>query len=331
MNHDTDGLQMMAREISAQPKALSAALVPLAEAAAILALDPKRPVWIAGAGQSFAAVRTVAGLFREHGFDVRALSAAELLWQSPPEPGDTAVLLSLSGNTPRTVEAMVRARSRRARTIAVTVDPEAALARGAEQTLLLPVPLLHRGTPPTLDHTMALLALALLGGTGRDLCRRAIDRLDAAFAPLATQASAVVEAISTGSRFHFLGNGPALGSASYGALTMQLAGLDASAGEAEEITHGAARAMRPGDHAILLGDGGAADQRTAILADGLARLGLTVSRAGFAAPDRLSAAFEAALWCQLLALAIVRRRGLALTTRADIAEVERDWRGWLSP
>ncbi|MCF3936196.1 SIS domain-containing protein [Acuticoccus sp. M5D2P5] len=322
----------MAREVSIQPKALGAALPLLLDAAAMLAVENTRPVWITGADARTAGL-CVAGLFRDGGFDVRPTFAADILWHNAPRPGETLIALSHGGRTRRTIEALAVARTRRARTIALTTDAESPLARLAEQVLLLPLPARTDTHPAALGMMMTVLALAVLARTPQETCADAIDRLDQAYAPFAREAAPVAAGLKADGRCVFLATGPALGLADYGANLARRAGVDAMALEAESATHCAAHAFRAGDHAVLLGDGSAADARTAALGAGLRRLGLSVSRAGFSPANRLAALFEAALWCQLLSLTLATRRGTDLAGPHDgvAAEVQREWLAWEAP
>jgi fructoselysine-6-P-deglycase FrlB-like protein len=319
----------MEREIAAQPEVLAAVAPVLAATAPVLGRDGD--VWIAGCGDGLFAAETVARFGREAGYRVRPVSAAALLWDWSPAPGDVCVALSVSGGTARTVEAVAAARAAGARTLALTVAAESALARAADETLALPYTPITRATPHSLDHAVMLAALAALLGADADLLAssaRIVAAADLAFAEAATQAAA---AIPADGRFFFIGCGSALGTAGYGAAKLHEAGgLVAMAQEGENVAHGANFVMRPGDHAVLLGDGGPGDRRTRGLRPGLERLGLTVSEAGFDR-DPFAAMFETALWCQRLCLAVAEARGLDVTRPGGdgpAAAVQRDWFAW---
>jgi len=323
----TESQALMAREIAAQPEILTAAIDPLLEAAAALTPPGPRQTWVFGCGDGLYAGESLTRVASILGVRLRPLSAAAMLWEVTPGRGDLAVGVSISGGTARTVEALERAREAGASTLALTVKPESSLGRAAEAVLTLPYEPISRKTPHSLDHTMTLLALAALMGAPR-------ASLEAAIAALAEALDAMTEAaarIPHEGRFHFLGCGGALGAARYGAAKMHEAGgLPAAAEEGENVAHGALFTMRPGDHAVLLGDGGPGDQRTRALRPGLERLGLGVSEAGF---DRtpLVAAFETALWCQVLCLAVARAKGLDVTRPGGdgpAAAVQADWFAW---
>ena len=322
---------LMAREIGAQPELLARAIGPLVAAAAPLVPAPGTTLWICGCGDGLFAGETMARVAREAGIAIRPVSAAALLWETDTMPGDSCVAVSISGATVRTVEAAVRARADGAQVIAVTVNADSPLARAADRTLQLPYTPITRATPHSLDHMMTLMALAALCGLGSDALRAAVDTLAAADAAMRSEAERVAAGLAREGRFFLLGCGSALGAAGYGAAKLQEAGgLPAFALEAENVAHGALFMMRRGDHAILLGDGGPGDRRTAALADGLDRLGLGVSTAGLGRPA-LAAAFETALWAQHLTLAVAENFDLDVTRPGgdgSAAAVQSDWFTW---
>jgi fructoselysine-6-P-deglycase FrlB-like protein len=322
---------LMAREISAQPDILRALLEPVAAAASAQRLPRDRDVWIFGCGDGLYAGLSVAHLARQGGYRPRAVSSAELLWDAEPRPGDPCIGLSISGGTRRTVEAMARARSLGAWTLAVTIRPDSDLARAAEATLTLPYEPITRKTPHSLDHAVSLLALALLFGTGREEAAAEIGRLGGTIEAMGSAAAAVAAALDPGARIFLLGSGAARGAAEYGAAKLHEAGgVVGMALEAENGCHGANFVMRRGDHAVLLGAGGPGDRRTADLRPGLERLGLSVSEAGFRRTP-FGALFETAIWCQCLCLALARERGLDVTAPGaggDAAAVQAEWFAW---
>jgi fructoselysine-6-P-deglycase FrlB-like protein len=274
----------------------------------------------------------MARVGREAGLEVRPVSAAAMLWEVTPRSGDVCAALSISGSTARTVEAAARAGAAGATVVAITVNPESALARAADgRALCLPYTPITRATPHSLDHTMTLLALCALVGLDGAALREAVRALAAADRPMRREAERIAADLPRTARFFALGCGSALGSAGYAAAKLHEAGgLPAFAFEGENVAHGAHFVMRPGDHAMLFGDGGPGDRRTAALADGLHRLGLGVSRAGLGRPP-LVAAFEAALWAQHLTLAVAEAFDLDVTRPGGdgpAAAVQSDWFAW---
>jgi fructoselysine-6-P-deglycase FrlB-like protein len=328
-----DSRALMAREIAAQPSVLAGAGGPLVAAAAPLAPASGVTLWICGCGDGLYAGETMARIGCQAGLAVRAVSAAAMLWDAAPQPGDVCAAVSISGGTARTVEAAARARAAGARVVAVTASATSALARVADGTLRLPYEPISRQTPHSLDHTIALLALAALFGLGTGALHAAVEALAAADEPMRAEAERVVAGLSRDARFFCLGSGSALGAAGYAAAKLHEAGgLPAFALESENVAHGANFMMRPGDHATLCGDGGPGDRRTAALTDGLRRLGLSVATAGLDRP-LLAAAMETALWAQRLTLAVAGAFDLDVTRPGGdglAAAVQSEWFAWRS-
>ena len=265
-----DSRALMAREIDAQPEVLAQAIEPLVAAAASLAASTSGTFWIFGCGDGLYAGESMARVGRECGLRVRPVSAASMLWDNDPAPGDVCAALSISGGTARTVEAAERARAAGARVVAVTVNADSALARAADATLALPYQPISRATPHSLDHTMTLLALGALLGLPATALRAAVAAVAAEDAPMRKAAERIAAGLSRDARFFFLGCGSALGSAGYAAAKLhESGGLAAFVLESENVAHGAQFMMRPSDHATLIGDGGPGDHRTAALAEGL--------------------------------------------------------------
>jgi fructoselysine-6-P-deglycase FrlB-like protein len=330
----TEGRALMRRELDAQPAILSDAAEALSKAAAGMRLPEGGRVWVGGCGDGLFAAQAMARALRGGGRDVRPTSAAEMLWDAGICTGDTVIGISISGSTRRTVEAIATAAELGARTLAVTLKPDGALAQAADDMLLLPFEPISRAIPHGLDYHVTLLALAALvgdvpGAAVRELfARRTGAALD--------EARAIAAGLGRQARFVFLGGGAALGSAGYGAAKLHEAGgLPAWAFEAENFAHGAQYMLRPGDHVVLCGAGGRADARTLAMGGGLERLGVTVGHAGFEeGDDPLLAALGAGLACQTLCLAVAEAWELDVTDPAGGSgadEVQRDWFNWTAP
>lgn len=248
--------------------------------------------------------------------------------------GDTVMAISISGSTRRTVEALASARDRGARTIAITIDADSALARASASTLVLPYTPISRAIPHGLDYHVTLLALAALAGPLGDLDAGRLFAQETPDALARTEAAAA--ALAPESRFVFLGGGAARGTAAFAAAKMHEAGgLPAWSFEAENFGHGAHFMLRPGDHVTLFGAGGPGDPRTRALANGLRRLGCEVAEAGFVTPDApnatLRAALLGALHAQAFCLAVAERFDLEVTDPArggPASDVQKDWFGW---
>ncbi|TDL81643.1 SIS domain-containing protein [Palleronia sediminis] len=325
---------LMQRELDEQPVILGAAADALSKAASRLRIRKDRPVWIGGCGDSLFAAQSMVRHFRQHGYDMRPVSAADMLWDAPVGADDTVVGISISGSTRRTVEAISDAAARGAHTLAITLKPESDLARAAAGILPLPYTPISRAIPHGLDYHITLLALAALCAPLDGPAIRGI--FDDSTGQLAENARSIAARMPSDGRFFFLGIGAALGSANFGAAKMHEAGgLPAWSFESENFAHGAQFMLRPGDHVILCGGGGPADARTKAMRAGLERLGVSVGTAGLDGRDEppLSTALRAALALQTLCLAVAEARDLNVADPARgsaAAEVQRDWFGWSS-
>ncbi|MGB3642975.1 MAG: SIS domain-containing protein [Mesorhizobium sp.] len=248
---------MMKREIEAQGELL-AQVQPQLAARADEMTPPAGRVFVGGCGDSAFAPRALCGVFEALGQPFQPRTSMELASFTRFKAGDCVVLSSISGGTKRTVEAAEVARSAGARTIAVTCNADSALAKVADETMLLPYQPLSRKTPHTLDYTVTLLALV-------ELARRFSGRpvaavkpvLDAVPQTLSLTRQAAVSAVAgyrPGTKIVVLGAGPDLGSAEYGAAKFHEAGgLIAIAAETENFVHGMNFILEPQDTVIALG------------------------------------------------------------------------------
>ena len=329
-----EGRALMRRELDEQPELLGGIADALGHEAEGLRPPAGSRVWAGGCGDSLFAAEALAPLFRTAGYGFRAASAAEMLWDGEIAAGDTVVLISISGSTRRTVEALGRAREAGATTVAVTINPDSALAAEADATLRLPYTPVSRAIPHGLDYQVTLLSLAALAGpVAPDVGALFRDETG----PARTRAEACAGRLGPDTRFVFLGGGAAArGTAAFAAAKLHEAGgLPAWSFEAENFGHGAQFMLTPGDVVGLFGSGGPADSRTRALSAGLERLGCDVIEAGFAGevaqPDPLSAALVGGLQAQALCLAVADRLDLDVMNPARGRggdAVQRDWFGW---
>jgi fructoselysine-6-P-deglycase FrlB-like protein len=173
----------MLREIREQPGVLART----AEAArdfvrdAGLAVPEGGRVILAGCGDMDFSARAAAGLARlarpEASGSIRACNSMEMRWEDASlTDRDLVIVASFSGMTPRSVEALLRARSRGARVVAVTGNPQSKLAEKAHEILFLPTGPVeelgrhayggyHANVPQTKTYTAALMAELHLAGS----------------------------------------------------------------------------------------------------------------------------------------------------------------------
>ena len=345
MNETTN--EPMRREIAAQPEHLARVLPELRRRAAALDVAGDR-VLAGGCGDSHFAAMAMAGVFRAAGLAFAPATAMELVAYRDIGPADIVVPISISGATRQTVHAAAMARRRAGRVIAVTGDPDSALAAAADATLTLPVGPTSRATPHTLDYSATLMALAvmaerLVGRTNPDL-EDVASRFAAALESCRPVAAALAAKVSERSKYFFLGAGPSLGTALYAAAKFHEAGgLVAIGAEIENFIHGMNFMIEPGDLVCLFAQDDVARRRAATLADGLVELTAQVCTVGLPArtitpaiepglADDAVAPFVGAALPQTLALAVADRLGLAVDRpragrpRGEIyLEVQRAW------
>ncbi len=282
--------ELMLREMESQPADLARALVDLRRQAA--ALDLRRPekVVLTGSGDSGFAAAAVELAFT-HALErpVWALPSASASRYGLGRIEGLTVVISVSGEVRRTIEAAMAARNAGGRVVAITAGANSSLAGLADAALVMPEPI-SRSTPHTRDYTMTLLALLVLlealSGTPipeldvwpqqiDDLLRRSIHwagRLAETFA-------------SDDAPVGFLGMGPDRGTAAYGALKFWEAGGSAAWwDDLEEFGHGSQLVARPGQLAVLFACGPARG-RAHEMRDGLERMGLSPSVVGDRALD----------------------------------------------
>jgi len=336
IEHDrTRGRQLMRRELDEQTAILAALAPALDAAAADLRPAPGSRVWAGGCGDSLFAAEALAAHFRDAGHAFGAASAAEMLWDGRVAEGDTVIAVSISGSTRRTVEALAAARAAGARTLAVTIAAQSALARAADGTLVLPYTPVSRAIPHGLDYHVTLLALAALAGPLGGFDAGAV--FDRETPEAVARAKAATAGLSPEARFFFLGGGAAArGTAAFAAAKLHEAGgVPAWSFEAENFGHGAQFMLREGDVVGLFGSGGPADGRTRGLKPGLDRLGCRVFEAGFDDAGRpwasLRAALAGALTAQALCVEVADRFDRDVMNPAGGSgtdAVQKDWFSW---
>ena len=325
---------LILRELDEQEEILCNAAAPLKAEGQRLRPSKAGTLWVGGCGDSLFAAQSLTRHFRALGWDMRAASAAEMLWDADIRAGDSVIGISISGSTRRTVEAMGRATACGANTLAITLNVDSALSEAARATLVLPFRPISRAIPHGLDYHMTLLALAAVAGEVPTARIGALFRTRTT--PLLADARSLAGNLGDAPRFVFLGAGAALGSANYGAAKLyEAGGVAAWSFEAENFCHGAQFMLGPQDHVILYGAAGPGDRRTAALRAGLCRIAGSVSECGLYEDGigPLGAAFGSALHAQTLCLAVAERLDLDVSSPArgsSAADVQREWFGWTS-
>ena len=223
----------MAREIRSQSTLLEHLLPAIEERRA--QWQPRGRVWLVGCGDMhFAATAAATMLALESGRPIRALAAMDMRWwQSQLQSDDWVVGASVSGRTPRTIEALMLAQNSGAQTLLLSDHPDSSLARCVAQTWQLGSAMnefegedLYPGYTSEVPQTRSFVAaltwfLALLdpasplGSRWQTLPRRLQNWSEAAEGFMAQPAQR--DAMTGLSEVVVLGSGPLRGIAAYGA------------------------------------------------------------------------------------------------------------------
>jgi glucosamine--fructose-6-phosphate aminotransferase (isomerizing) len=164
----------------------------------------------------------------------------------------TVVALSQSGRTPDVLEYVTRARRQGAYTVAVTNDPESALAAAADAVL----PLCagdERAVAATKTYVNTLATLALLagelGGRGNEIAAglaRTADQLEAHLPVLERSAASIAVPFASVGRMFVIGRGPEFATAREIALKLlETTQIAAEPLTATDLAHGPMAALDP--------------------------------------------------------------------------------------
>ena len=340
----------MRREILGQSKLLADILPGLRREATELALPQGANVWAGGCGDSAFAAAAMAGWFRSCGVPYRSATAHDLAFHSPISRGDVVVLMSISGGTRRTVQAAGHVHDMGASTIAITCNPDSALANACDHVLALGFQPLSRRTPHTADYLATLLALAVLGetwgGQPGDQLNGLAGAVEETIATAKDAAMAFGADLHESGRLFVLGQGGNRATADYiAAKYHESGGLLALSAETENFVHGMNFMVEPDDSVLILGGDGDGAFRADELTSSMGRLCRSVALAradgataaqstlltGASVEPALSP-FVLATIGQLVCLGTVAARGLAVEQmragRGDAAshgDVQTNW------
>lgn len=276
--------ETMRREILGQPELLADILPGLRRRVADLPLPNGASVWAAGCGDSAFAAAAMAGWFRSCDVPYRSATAHDLAFHSPVGRGDIVVLMSISGGTRRTVQAAGRVKENGAPTIAITCNPESALAQACDHVLPLGFQPISRRTPHTADYLATLLALAMLGETwgGRpaDQLNGVPGAIEETIAATKDTAMAFGADLHESGKLFVLGQGGNRATADYiAAKYHESGGLPALSAETENFVHGMNFMVDPDDSVLILGGDGDGASRADELAATMGRLCRSVALA----------------------------------------------------
>jgi fructoselysine-6-P-deglycase FrlB-like protein len=319
--------EAMRQEICAQPEEVNRAIPILRQQIAAFELEAPKRVVASGCGDSFFASQVAAGFFSPGPMNYSAATALDVCSYGGVRNEDLCILISISGNTRRTVEAAVMAKRAGARTLAITCAAQSALAQQCDDTVLLPFTPISRRTPHTLDYTMTVVALASIAEALSDQPFRWISDLPHAIAAAIDRAQGdcktIISDAAGSTRWFFLGGGPGVGVASYGAAKFHEAGgLPAWAAELENFMHGMNLVIEPDDRVCLIAHDTASWQLSCRVSESLDAIGVQpwfmlpdggmLANPGLEAAAELTALVTCAIPLQLMCLEHVNCIGLDL-------------------
>jgi ribokinase len=264
--------EIMRDEIAMIPELMKAQLRTLAGPLSDLARELNRAkvenLYLTGCGDSAFAGAASALAFRKHsGIRAEAVQALELArYRIRYLPAAGAVVcLSFSGKVGRTIEAAVQARRFGHRVVAITGDKESPLAREADHVVSLSVPTLgySPGTSTYLALVLALMQLAVLWkGESRSLLDRVPELARETLAGSDDPVSALAQQFASSSSIQFLGAGPNLSSAAFGAAKLfEGPQMPATVTNLEEWAHGEYFVTGPMAPIVMVAPSGASFDR----------------------------------------------------------------------
>ena len=280
------------REIEEQPavaeRVLGAAWAQVRGAAEAIRAAAPAGLVIAARGSS-----DHAAVYAKYLFETRNRLAVSLaapstftLYRRPPALGRFAALaISQAGTSPDVVEVMAEARRQGAVTVAVTNEPDSALADAAAHVIELGAGE-ELSVPATKTYTASLLVLALLShALGPDAeFAAALSRVPSALRAVIERASGVeplVAALADAERLAVLGRGFNLATAlEVGLKLMEAAYVVAEARSVADFLHGPIAIVEPGFPVLLMEAAGPTAPALAELAGALAARRALVLRVG---------------------------------------------------
>jgi glucosamine--fructose-6-phosphate aminotransferase (isomerizing) len=260
-----------------------------------------RRTWLVGIGTSWHAAHHGAWLLAEAGVDARALHAADAAqydWR--PDAGDAAIVLSHTGKTGYTAQALAAAHSAGAAVVHVT-----AIGNGGDLETVTP----ETSYAYTASHTGALLRLAQLAvAQGADLgdlaaVPDAVARVLAAPGPVVAPPRRLLE---------LTGAGPNGWTAAEGALKVREAAYVATEGlSSEQFLHGPSVALDEQDTLVVLDGGGPGAERTEAIAGAMEVTGARVVRLSERDLGEPLSVFALTVWVQRIAVELAEARGVS--------------------
>ncbi|MGZ8633411.1 MAG: SIS domain-containing protein, partial [Solirubrobacteraceae bacterium] len=257
--------------------------------------------WLVGIGTSWHAAHHGAWLLHEAGHDAFALHAADVApYARRFDPADAVIVLSHTGHTGYTAQALGAAREAGAAVVHVT-----AIGAGGDVETVAP----ETSYAYTASHTGALMRLAqiaeALGAELGDLAAvpDVVARTLEAPAPIVEPPDRLLELI---------GAGPNAWTAQEGALKIREASYVATEGlSSEQFLHGPSVALDRQDTLVVLDGGGPGAARTAAIAGAMEVTGARVVRLAERDLGEALSIFPLTVWVQRIALELAQARGVS--------------------
>lgn len=256
-------------------------------------------IFLAGTGTSFHGAQIGEHLLRSAGLDARAFPAFEFAQYPPePEPDDALIAISHRGVKQFTEAALRDFRDRSARWAVIT--GQGSPLQGAQVLSTSPqeVSSVH-----TASHTGAMLRLAQLTVALARTLERSVpfwehmlptmhQNMTAAVAAR-DKAEEVVEAMDLSRPVHFVGGGPAWGTANEGALKLrEAAHVQAEGHHLENFLHGPLISVESGETVFLIVERGPGLDRAIEIGNALKAIGVNLVAVGSAADEVDGADFD---------------------------------------
>jgi len=293
-------------------------------AAVLSRLSGLSRIFLVGTGTSYHGALVGQYLMRSAGVDAWAIPAFEFVNYPPRIKSDDGLLLLSHRGTKRFSQAALEAFDHRDHWLAITGEGSPLHGPGVINTVAQ-----ERSPVHTASHTGAMVRLAQLAvALGSPPWKAGLARLPNATREALGLRPHVIQAIGRlrlGRVIHFVGGGPAYGTALEGALKLREAAYVSTEGhDVESILHGPLISLNAEDSAVVIAQSGASLERTAeltaalheigtpTLAVGPSAAGLTDTTAQLETPavDELLAPIVNVIPLQCLALEVSRRLGV---------------------
>jgi glucosamine--fructose-6-phosphate aminotransferase (isomerizing) len=291
----------MATTIRTQPDELRRLLDDPDPARAAARQVAGRRTWLIGIGTSWHAAHHGAWLLHEAGIDAFALHAADVApYARRFDAADAVIVLSHTGQTGYTAQALEAAREAGAAVVHVT-----GIGAGGDVETVAP----ETSYAYTASHTGALMRLAQIA-----------EALGAGLADLAAVPDVVARTLDApgpivdppARLLELIGAGPNAWTAQEGALKIREASYVATEGlSSEQFLHGPSVALDRQDTLVVLDGGGPGAARTAAIADAMEVTGARVVRIAERDLGEALSIFPLTVWVQRIALELAQARGVS--------------------